>query len=267
MKLMKKVRLSTSLFSAALLIGVTSFAGANTIYNPNFDALVLEDGNSSAIVHNWEITSGIAGIHNPSNQMFSGENGAGNHDNTLYMIDDSTVSQTLTFKALEFSTYELSFDVGQRIDMPAQDYSIKVKAGSKTLLWATNPDLPATPGSFQDVDVQFSTESLPDGYITIEIETQGTGHLHFDNFEMAVQQGTQIVTEYYSSVAHFTSVVSRSTGTTCEVIYSMNQNNGNSYVDNFCECVNSTKAFVGASDSLDGDRYNRHYECVVKTRQ
>jgi len=266
MKLMKKVLISTSLFSAALLISASSFASGITLYNNDFDALVLEDGNSSDIVHNWEITSGLAGIHNPSNQMFSGESGASVHENTLYMINDSTVSQTLTFKALEFSTYELSFDVGQRIDVPAQNYSIKVMAGNTNLLWATNPDLPSTPGSFKHVNVQFATEGLPDDYITVEIETEGTGHLHFDNFELTFELAKETQTDYYRTVGHYVSTTNTDTqDNTCRTLSSFKQANGNPYVSDSCVCQNSKSAWVGSSTSFDGELHHRYYQCVTES--
>lgn len=266
MKLMKKVLLSTSLLTAALLISANGFASDITVYNNDFDALALEDGNSSAIVHNWEITSGTAGIHNPTSHIFVGEGGAGIHDNTLYMIDDSTVSQTLTFKALEFSTYDLSFDVGQRIDMPAQDYSIKVIAGSKTLLWATNPDLPATPGSFKHVDVKFATEGLPDDYITVEIETQGTGHLHFDNFELAFQQVKETQSEYFRTVGRYILTTNNDTGAReCITLSSSNQANGTPFLNEWCECLSSKAAWVGSKTSFDGVLNKRYFQCVTES--
>lgn len=262
MKLMKKVRLSTTLFSAALLMSATSFAATNTIYNPNFDALVLEDGNSSATIHNWEVISGIAGIHNPGDEMFAGESDAGLHSNTLYMIDNSTTSQTLTFKAQASSTYDLHFDVGQRIDMPAQNYSVKVMAGSKTLLWAANPDLPSTPGSFKHVNVQFTTEDSSDEFLTVEIKTEGTGHLHFDNFELTFEQPQNTQTEYYRTVGH----LSHTEGQGWKRHFSLNQADGTPYVSTSGGCNESIRIAEGSSTSLSGKRTSYH-RCVIRSTQ
>lgn len=262
MILMKKVSLSTSLFSAALLMSATNFACANTIYNPNFDALTLEDGNSSATIHNWEITSGIAGIHNPGNEMFPGESGTGLHSNTLYMIDNSTTSQTLTFKAQASSTYDLHFDVGQRVDMPAQNYSVKVMAGDKTLLWAANPDVPSTPGSFKHVNVQFTTEDSSDEFMTVEIKTEGNGHLHFDNFELTSKLTNVEPAVYYRTVAH----LSHTEGQGWKEHFSLPQPNGSSYVNFRGQCQNSIRIAEGSSTSLSGKRSSYH-RCVVLSTQ
>lgn len=262
MKLMKKVRLGTHLFSAALLMSANSVASTVTIYNNNFDALALDDGNSSAKIHHWEVTSGIAGIHNPGEALFSGEGGAGLHNNTLYMIDNSAASQTLNFKAQAFSLYNLRFDVGQRADMPTQNYSVKVLAGDKTLLWATNPDFPSAPGGFKAVDVQFETKELTDDYLTVVIETEGSGHLHFDNFALATEQAKETQTEYYRTVARYS--YSNIDGYTVQT--SLKQKNGQPYLETERQCKNSFRVEIATSTNPDGS-YTNHGLCIIKSNQ
>lgn len=252
MNLMKKVLLSTSLLSIALVFNAKSFASDVTIHNSNFDALTLTDGSSSSIIHNWEVTSGLVGVHNPTSDLFDGEGGAGDHNNTLYMINDSSVSQTLTFKGLEFTTYTMSFDVGQRFDVAGNNYSIKVTTSDQTLLWATNPELPSAPGSFKHVSVQFSTEALPDDYLTVEIETFGTGHLHFDNLNMSFEVDTETNTNYYRTVGHY--IITTNTRTReeqCLKQTALKDANGDDYLTDSCQCRNSKSVIVGSNALVD----------------
>lgn len=162
----------------------------------------------------------------------------------------------------------MSFDVGQRYDVPAQNYSIKVTAGDTRLLWATNPNLPTEPGSFQRVQLQFSTDKMPDEYLAIEIETQGTGHLHFDNFDIEYKQKDEKHTEYYHTVAHYALTTNKQTGEqACITLSSLNDANGNPYMNELCECINSKVAWVGKETTIDNVLEKRFFLCVSQSQQ
>lgn len=260
MKLMKNVLLSTSLFSAALVFSAMSFASEVPIYNNNFDSITLYDGQFSSIIHNWEV-AGRVSIHNPTTALFAGEGGAGAHNNTLHMIEDSSAWQTLAFKGIEYATYNLSFDVGQRYDVGACNYSIKVSAGDTVLIWATNPELPSSRGSFKHVNLQFATKGLPDAPLTVEIETYGIGHLHFDNFNLSFEVNTETQGDHYRTVAHYMEIKNTQTHAV-QCVPLSDELNGVSYLSNGCQCLNSKTVWAGYSTSDDKVLQKRHYYCI-----
>jgi len=186
MKLIKRTLLCLGV--AAML---PAYAANVQIANSQFDATTLDDNTTSASISGWSNNSGIAGLFNPDNSVFLGEEGHGAHRNTLYMIDNASVSQTFNFRTLQNSTYTLSFDVGQRSNVRTQNYTVKVTAGNETLLEVFNPERASEPGKFATTELSFTNKDAVGEILQLTIETEGTGHLHFDNFELQYDQEFQ----------------------------------------------------------------------------
>jgi len=268
-----------SIQKALLCAGLCFVAHGNatdiSVYNNGFDAAYLDDGSSSAQVYNWNVEFGLVGVHNPTSTSFVGEEGEGAHSNTLYMIDGATVSQTLGFKALENTDYKLTFDVGQRSEVEMQDYTVVVKAGNTVLASSTNAVMPSAPGTFARSTLQFRSTSTSVELLTIEVQTQGTGHTHFDNFEMSYARDIRAEKASLTPVAFGSELrlASQSSGE-CTVSQSLTstQTSGAYMVAlaNGCRCDDSHKVFVNSYRlPATGDEYSYKdfYQCVVSSEQ
>lgn len=123
MKLLKH-----TLLYSCMAVMLPVYAISVPITNAQFDTKQLRDNATTYLITGWNTNTGLAGLYNPVHAVFSGEEGHGAHRNTLYMIDNASVSQTLHFRTLENTTFTLSFDVGQRADVGMQNYTVKVTA-------------------------------------------------------------------------------------------------------------------------------------------
>lgn len=266
-----------SIQAALLCAGLCFVAHSNAttvpIFNGNFDAIHLGDGSTFSQVSNWRIESGLAGLHNPTSTSFIGEDGEGMHSNMLYMIDGATVSQTLNFKALENTSYQLTFDVGQRNEAGMQDYTVVVKAGDVVLHSAKNAVIPTEPGTFGRSTVNFRSNFSTTDVLTLEVQTEGTGHVYFDNFAMSYTRDISVVKNYIKVVAYGSEMrfASQSSGA-CTVSHSLTSVEISSpYMvasAEGCQCNNSHKVFVNVDrfpHARGEQRYKDFYQCVVST--
>jgi len=266
----------TLIKSALLFAGLSLTANAQAmsvwIDNANFNAINLNDGATHPIINGWDIEYGLSGLYNPPNSVFIGEEGNGAHRNTMYMIDSGLVSQSLDFRALEDSIYTLSFDVGQRTGISAQTYSVKITAGEEILLWTTNPDRPSAPGTFTRAEVKFTNQGIVGENMKIEIQTVGTGHLHFDNFELHYQQEFSEPEVHLRPVAYgVTQANSAQPFAECLPEYSLQGHLNIPYMRRGlgeCRCDDSIKVLTGESSSeeLNGSTtVRRYYKCVIRS--
>ncbi len=154
------------------------------IDNGSFDQQDTSDGSAPSLIQGWNIEYGLGGLFNPPESAFIGEAGNGQHKNTLYLIDNSKVRQTLTTTVLANTEYKIGFDVGERADVTLSSYTIVVKAGEKELLRASNPEFPTQPGTFAHAEITFNSGDISGNLITIEVESSGAGHVNFDNFSL-----------------------------------------------------------------------------------
>lgn len=270
MKLIQK-----ALLCAGLCFVAHSNATNIPIYNHNFDATYLDDGSSSLQVNNWSVEFGLVGVHNPINTSFVGEEGEGTHSNTLYMIDSATVSQSLGFKALENTDYKLTFDVGQRSEVEMQDYTVVVRAGNTVLASSTNAVMPSAPGTFARTTLQFRSSDSSAELLTVEVQTNGTGHTHFDNFEMSYEHTPLKEKAFLKPVAFGSELrlAGQSSGE-CHIERSLvSRQTANAYmvaVANGCHCNGSHKVLVSSLPIAVADNeynYKDFYQCVMSSEQ
>lgn len=158
------------------------------IENSNFDYQETIDGSAPTKVIGWRIETGLAGIYNPTESVFTGELNNGKHKNTLYLIDNAKVSQTLKSTVIPKANYTIKFDIGQRSDVELSSYTVTVKAEDILLLQATNPTFPAAAGEFARAEISFNSSDISSGLIKIEFESHDRGHVHFDNVELSYTQ-------------------------------------------------------------------------------
>lgn len=258
-----------SLLSAALLttISGTAMAMNITINNPGFDDQSVADNGALSTVQGWQIDSGIAGVFNPPDSVFTGEAGNGMHENTLYMINAGKVSQTLAATLLEDTQYTLQFDIGERSDVSMQNYTIVVKSNGTNLVYATNPELPTQPGSFSRGEVTFNSGSNFGGQITIEVETNGTGHVNLDNFSLSYAQNAN-QTVGYKVVGYGYAVDTNTTTQSCVIHASLNSPNGIPYMSaSGANCVcNEGATLVLTNYFRDTISTSQHPVWVLRTQ-
>ena len=268
MKLIQK-----ALLCAGLLFIAQGHTANISIYNHNFDASYLYDGSSYSKVNNWTKNYGLVGVHNPTSDVFIGEEGEGLHSNTLYMIDNAKVSQVLSFKALEDTDYKLTFDVGQRFNVGLQNYIIRIKAGSQVLASSDTPVTPSESGTFARSSVLFRSTSNSTELLTLEVETQGAGHAHFDNFELSYARDIRKTKPFLKTVAygHDLQWEGESSGSCTRTRSLTSTATFGPYLipeSDGCHCDDSHKVWIGSHRSLESNgsyQYKNNYQCVINS--
>lgn len=167
-------------------LSFTSYSNELTINNSNIDVQNASDGEVISVVQGWEALSGSSGLFNPPETVFIGEAGDGVHKNTLFLHHSAAASQTLNHSLKANTSYKLEFDVGERLDNTLSNYLVSIKAGIYTIHQLSNPVVPAEKGTFARVTVDFFTDGITGvgDLIVLELETIGTGQVHFDNFSL-----------------------------------------------------------------------------------
>jgi len=258
-----------SLLSAALLatVSTASIAMNVVINNPGFDDQSVADNGALSTVQGWQIDSGIAGVFNPPDSIFTGEAGNGMHENTLYMINAGKVSQTLATTLLADTQYTLQFDIGERSDVSMQNYTIVVKSNGTNLVYATNPEIPTQPGSFSRGKVTFNSGSNFGGQITVEVQTSGTGHVNLDNFSLSYAQNSD-KTVGYKVVGYGFAVDTNNTSQSCVIHASLDSPNGTPYMSvSGANCVcNDGATLVQTNYFRDTISTSQHPVFVLRTQ-
>lgn len=268
MKLIQK-----ALLCAGLLFIAQGHTANISIYNSNFDALNISDGSSFSHVNNWTKDYGLIGVHNPTSDLFVGEEGEGLHSNTLYMINDAKVSQVLSFKALENTDYKLTFDIGQRFNIKLQNYIVRIKAGSRVLALLDTPVRPSESGTFARHSVLFRSTSQSTELLTLEVETQGAGHAHFDNFELSYARDIRQAKPYLKTVAYgYDRKLAGEPNTPCTLTKSLTSAaTSEPYFvpeSDGCHCEDSHKVWTGSHRDLwffGRYEFKNFYECVISS--
>lgn len=193
----------TLLASGLLILSSQVFAAPIPISNPNLDAQTLSDGAFTHDVQGWAVINGYAGIYNPPESIMTGEGGVGMHENALYLIGDSLVTQTLNTSLESNTDYTLSFDVGDRLDTPFPNYIVKITVGGHTIFSAVNPLIP-NGGEFSPVTLNFSTgTSAHAGQpMVLEIEAKSNGQVLLDNFTLDGVAGNGNFTSQFGEWNH-----------------------------------------------------------------
>lgn len=129
----------------------------------------------------WTI-NGTAGSFQPNSTYFTSvPNGK-----TVAFISNAngTISQTLAVSLLPDTTYTLSVDVGNRLDLLETDFWISLDAGSTSLNAITGSNSTITPGTFANETFTYTTGSsvLP-GDLTIILGSRGF-QSNFDNVRL-----------------------------------------------------------------------------------
>src|SRR5579863_10359673 len=106
--------------------------------------------------------------------------------NTVAFISTpgATISQTLPVSLMPDTTYTLSVDVGNRLDLLETGFSISLDAGATALNTVTGSNSTITPGTFANETLTYTTGStvLP-GDLTIILGSGGS-QSNFDNVRL-----------------------------------------------------------------------------------
>lgn len=259
-----------SILYAALALMPLSQAAANPIFNGEIGYVSLQDGEEANLV-GWSIESGAAGSTNPSESEFYGEADKGAQGNTMYMKDDAKVSQFIFHVVSSGTLYTLSFDVGYPVGQTPQDYIVKVETSNGAPIEVLNPVRLTKPGEFEEVKLQFTNRETMSGLYTVYIETQGTGELHFDNFDMSEINYNRLTPAHLKTVAYGNSLYSAENNSyTCEASYSLSDDGFGqtpylSSGDGDCRCVNSITVNTNETDYPSGD-FRTYYQCRTSTQ-
>lgn len=264
--------------STLLCIGIATtlplFAANVQITNGEFDNNVLADNTSGSYIEGWNKEGGLIGLFNPNHSIFLGEQGLGAHRNTLYMIDNARVSQTFNFRTLQNSTYTLSFDVGQRADISMQNYTVKVTAGDETLMEVLNPVRVSEPGTFTTAELSFSNKNVLGEIVQLTIETDGVGHVNFDNFELQYEQTFKAPKASLRPVAYGLEMERFSGSKRCFNTTSLEANDQSftqylpfGFIPNACYCYKSKLVVLDEETNLPQGHYERRIMCVLSSEE
>ena len=127
---------------AALAVAGDASADLLQISNQGFEDLVLSPGQYVYEIPGWEI-DGFGSTWYPLSSSFP--DGAPEGHNTAAMGPTSftSISQTLADVLTASTHYELTVDVGHRLDLGLALYNVQLLAGDTVLSEGTNPDIDA----------------------------------------------------------------------------------------------------------------------------
>jgi hapalindole biogenesis HpiC1 cyclase-like protein len=147
----------------------------------------LPDGCGSGCAYNfgpipgWTLT-GAGGSFQPNSTYFSSvPNGS------IIAFTNGSISQDLGVSLLPDTTYTLTVDVGNRLDLitSGSNYSIALEAGSTVLDAISGSNGAITPGTFQAETLTFTTGStVASGDLTIDLSNLVGGQSDFDNVQL-----------------------------------------------------------------------------------
>ncbi|MEM8910529.1 MAG: LamG-like jellyroll fold domain-containing protein, partial [Planctomycetota bacterium] len=161
-----------------------------TVLNHSFEDNVYPDGGSGGPIDHWTVASG--GNFNPNTARYPNEAPDGEN---IAFSNGGTISQVLSTNFDSSLDYELTVDVGTRLDQPNDDYAIRLYAGS-TLIGEYASAGP-NPGTFTEVTLQVegSSYSANDGEaLTIELYSGGI-QANFDDVRLTSHAYTASVSE------------------------------------------------------------------------
>ncbi len=268
------MKLSKISLGLCALISANALAATVPITNADIDAQATVDGDIRFAVQGWVSQAGATGLYNPPGDVFTGEAGDGAHKNTLFLFQEAKISQTLNTTLEANTDYVLEFDVGERLDYSIPNYTVTVKADDEILLQAINPLFPSTKGTFSRAQLSFGSEAIAGvgSNIVIEIESEGDGQAHFDNFSLTSTPGSSsgaggIAGLGYTTVAYGLELAGNSS--TTQVYATQESENSLPYMveepNSVLTCnQGSTRIVVGVSGTAGG---YESIQCVISHQQ
>ena len=158
--------------------------------NPLTGACGAGCGYNYGPIPDWTI-NGTAGSFQPNSTYFTSVPDG----TTVAFISNTggTISQTLAVSLLPDTTYTLSVDVGNRLDLLETGFSISLDAGSTNLNTITGSNSTITPGTFANETLTYTTGStvLP-GDLTIILGSGGF-QSNFDNVRLTTSSTSSSV--------------------------------------------------------------------------
>jgi hypothetical protein len=158
--------------------------------NPLTGACGAGCGYNYGPIPDWTIY-GTAGSFQPNSTYFTSVPDG----QTVAFISNTggAISQTLTVSLLPDTTYSLSVDVGNRLDLLETGFSISLEAGSTVLKTITGSNSTITPGTFADETLTYTTGSTPlPGDLTIMLGSGGF-QSNFDNVQLTTSSTSNSV--------------------------------------------------------------------------
>ncbi|MCA9191431.1 MAG: hypothetical protein KDB03_06710 [Planctomycetales bacterium] len=162
------------------------------VKNPSFELPVLSgDGDwTSFPIEGWQKT-GITGVADYGTAQFTAEQ-ATDGQQTAYSVD-GVLSQILDASLIASHRYQLSVDVGDRLDVGFPGYSVGLYAGGVLLAEATEADFAGVDGAFVEVSVFYTTANTvaPNQHLEIRLASDGWQTI-FDNVRLTATPTNEI---------------------------------------------------------------------------
>ncbi len=163
-KLSMSVVSTCAVMGGLLLSTQASYAVPVTVQNPGFETDAVSDGGSTIKqITNWITVEngGNGGVFNPGNNNYAGASNSNSSftsafgQNVAYS-NGRTIEQTLNTTFAPANAYQLSVDVGKRLDQPfpSRGASIQLLAGNTVIASTVTPVPPS--GGFLTVSAWYS---------------------------------------------------------------------------------------------------------------
>ena len=187
-----KLTFTLFLFLSLVVLSCTTvspaFADTIAVNNPSFEItnpLNIPCGVGCAYnngpIPGWTSVGGEQGSWQPSSAYFSSPVPNGS---IVAYSNFGTISQTLTASLIPNTTYNLTVDVGHRLDGLVNNYMIELFAGTTLLQSLSGSNGVITPGTFAAESLTYTSGSVvPSGNLDIVLFTAGP-QVDFDNVQL-----------------------------------------------------------------------------------
>jgi hypothetical protein len=232
------------------------------ITNPSFEANVLADGVPTLLATGWTIT-GNGGSWNPATVHFASGNGT-DGSNIAFANTSTSLAQTLSTNFDATQNYQLTVDVGRRLDLgTASSYSIQLLAGATVIGTYTGTTADLGTWGTVNVDVSGSSFAAANGNALQIVLSAATSQVNFDHVRLISSSATATIAENSANGAVVTTVtgLDRDAGNT--LTYSLTNNAGGRFA------INSTTGQITVADGslLNFESATSHTVVVRATDQ
>lgn len=184
----------------ALSIAVPATASVIPVLNSGFENRILPGPgnflNFDNDIPDWVTTGSIATFKPGAAQFPGGVPGGDNVAAVASSAGGGVLSQTLAETLAADTTYMLTVDVGNRLDVSFSAYAIELIAGGVTLASGSSPSPNPAAGTFLTKTIVFNSSSNPDQLgqnLVIRLSATGIGQADFDNVRLTIPEPVSLL--------------------------------------------------------------------------
>ncbi|MFN9988021.1 MAG: beta strand repeat-containing protein, partial [Pirellula sp.] len=256
-------------FSKTLVVSVTNVNEAPvdittgnqsiSVSNSGFESNVLGDGGAISSAFDWTVTGG-GGTFNPTSTQYITSNGT-EGSNIGYANPGATLAQALSTVFDANRNYQLTVDVGRRLDTANSSYTIQLLSGATVI--GTYTGTTGDSGSWRTVNVDINGANFAAASgnpLQITLHCNSGGQTHFDNVRLTSSTATASIAEDSANGAVVTTVTGSDRDAGNTLTYSlMNNADGRFAIDN------ATGQITVANGSLLNFETNTSHTVVIRT--